>query len=131
MSSGSLLHSRTLTDVLGSVKDELPTKLCLASLKILGTLGRGAYGKVMLAETPGPGETSLSVAAKVIGKANMSKEDARDVRSEVRMLRMLAGDDSRGDGSAFVQKIYDAFQTKDYVFIVMVRTPSLLNWKVY
>ena len=119
LASGSVEDARSFTDVFGGCSDELPRRLGLSSLRFLGTLGRGAYGKVMLAAVDSQ-ESPIHVAVKVLGKARMSLDDAREVKSEVRILRILAGGDARGDGSAFVQKMHDAFQTSTHVFVVMV-----------
>ncbi len=96
----------------------------LAALTFLGTLGRGGYGKVLLAQSSHFGNCSLQVAVKVLAKKRMTEDDVREVKMEVQLLRAL----SKGEavGTAFLQKMHAAFQTKEHVFIIMVRHTTKL-----
>ena len=91
----------------------------LSTLTFLGTLGRGGYGKVLLAQSSHSDDYHSQVAVKVLSKRHMSEDDVREVKMEVQLLRALAKD--KALGPAFLQRMYAAFQTKDHVFIIMVR----------
>ncbi|RPD61559.1 kinase-like protein [Lentinus tigrinus ALCF2SS1-7] len=106
-SSGSLQHSP-------DTQDPGVPRFSLSSLNFLGTLGRGGYGKVLLADS----SFSTRVAVKVLGKKDMRRDDVTEVKTEVRILRMLTGMDDSSLGAAFTQKMHSAFQTKEHVFMV-------------
>ena len=91
----------------------------LSTLTFLGTLGRGGYGKVLLAQSSRPDGYHSQVAVKVLAKRRMTEDDVREVKTEVQLLRALSK--SEAAGTAFLQKLYTAFQTKEHLFIVMVR----------
>ena len=102
----------------------IPREYSLSTLRFLGTLGRGGYGKVLLAESSGIGKHSSQVAVKVLTKRWMSADDAREVKTEVQILQALSR--NHLPGSAFVQNMLTAFQTKEHVFMVLVRRLSRL-----
>ncbi|TBU36972.1 kinase-like domain-containing protein [Dichomitus squalens] len=109
-----------------SVQSEaLSHQYFLSNLKFLGTLGRGGYGKVLLAESSRSGNHSSRVAVKVLTKRWMSIDDVREVKTEVQILEALSR--RNGPGSAFLQRIHAAFQTKEHVFIVMERLCTTLS----
>lgn len=110
-SSGSLQHPLDAQSPGGQ-------RISLSSLKFLGTLGRGGYSKVLLADS----SSSLQVAVKVLGKKDMTRDDVGEVKTEVRILRMLAGMGNSVLGAAFTQRMLSAFQTKEHVFMIMVRS---------
>ncbi|RDX42868.1 hypothetical protein OH76DRAFT_1259826 [Lentinus brumalis] len=116
-SSGSLQHLTPAT------QDPNVARLSLSTLSFLGTVGRGGYGKVLLAEAA----SSTRVAVKVLGKAGLTRDDAQEVKTEVRMLRMLSAMDDSCLGSAFTQRMHAAFQTKEHVFVILVRPLGHLN----
>ncbi len=127
----SLLQTSGLADVV------YPIAFCLSSLNFLGTIGRGGYGKVLLAEhAPDAGITSghgSQVAVKVLAKKGMNMDDVQELKTEVRVLREIAWGpvaSPHGRGSEFQQKLQGAFQTREHVFIIMVRQyTSLLRSK--
>ncbi|KAI0753339.1 kinase-like domain-containing protein [Daedaleopsis nitida] len=95
--------------------------LSLSSLQFTGTLGRGGYGKVLLAECSLARGSANEVAVKVLTKRYMTRDDILEIKSEVLILKMLAMHSKNALGVVFVQQMEAAFQTKNRVFIVMER----------
>lgn len=130
-------HDDSLLQISGLADVVFPTAFCLSSLNFFGTIGRGGYGKVLLAEhAPDAGITSghgSQVAVKVLAKKGMNMDDVQELKTEVRALREIAWGpvaSPYGCGSEFQQKLQGVFQTREHVFIIMVRQyASLLRSK--
>ncbi|KAI1792429.1 hypothetical protein LXA43DRAFT_341555 [Ganoderma leucocontextum] len=100
----------------------------LSTLTFLGTLGRGGYGKVLLAQSSHTGNDPLQLAVKVLAKRRMTLDDVQEVKMEVQLLRALSLTKGDAVGTAFLQRMHGAFQTKEHVFIIMVRhTANLVS----
>ncbi|KAJ8454731.1 hypothetical protein ONZ51_g12862 [Trametes cubensis] len=95
----------------------------ISELLILGTLGRGGYGKVLLAERCFSGTVnSTQVAVKVLSKKHMAQDDVQELKTEVQILRQLAREartDPEHGAASFVQNMQSVFQTKEHVFITI------------
>lgn len=117
--SSSYASEWTSLTELENLGDASSQTLSLSSLQFTGTLGRGGYGKVLLADRARG--SAAEVAVKVLTKKNMTRDDILEVKSEVHILKLLAMHSKHAIGVAFVQQMEAAFQTKDHVFIVMVR----------
>ncbi|KAI0363979.1 kinase-like protein [Pilatotrama ljubarskyi] len=110
----------------------------LSSLTFRGTIGRGGYGKVLLAEYDKnthklEGRTS-QVAVKVLAKNHMNVDDLQDLKSEVRALSTISCDDNTragATGSVFLQTLQSVFQTREHVFILMDRHCAPLSHPHY
>ncbi|OBZ66819.1 Ribosomal protein S6 kinase beta-1 [Grifola frondosa] len=106
----------------GDCRAEEPVSPPSKSLTFLGTLGRGGYGKVLLAKLARSCNDSdiAQVAVKVLGKKCMRRDDVQELRSELAILQAIktyAADDNAGIG--FLQKMKSTFQAQGHVFIVM------------
>ncbi|KAI0672206.1 kinase-like domain-containing protein [Trametes maxima] len=102
----------------------------LSSLRLLGTIGRGGYGKVLLAEcTPNSefefyGGSHAQVAVKVLSKKHMTIDDVQELKTEVRALREIGRSSSLvfpESGVEFIQALCGVFQTQEHVYIIMER----------
>ncbi|KAI0649824.1 kinase-like domain-containing protein [Trametes meyenii] len=107
---------------------DLPATFSLTSLKLLGTIGRGGYGKVLLAEcTSNSGFEyggDSQVAVKVLSKKRMTLDDIQEIKTEVRALRKIGtslGRVSPGSGTEFIQALCDVFQTREHIYIILER----------
>jgi serine/threonine protein kinase len=93
----------------------------------MGTLGRGTYGKVMLAHLKKHPDGNL-YAVKMLRKAEMIHYDNVALAGELDTLQMVAnassqeymGQDST-HGGLFLQRLADHFQDERFYFIVLVR----------
>ncbi|KAH9903309.1 kinase-like domain-containing protein [Cubamyces lactineus] len=102
-----------------------PGATSASELLILGTLGRGGYGKVLLAERCSPNTVesqSTRVAVKVLSKKRMTLDDVQELKTEVQILRLLAREastDPEHGVASFVQNMQSVFQSKEHVFITI------------
>lgn len=88
--------------------------------QVIDHLGQGSFGKVLLAIQI---LTNAHVALKVIEKAYLKSESSRrKVIQEIRILKRIQ--------SSYVIKIYEYFETSDYIILVMEFMPGgdLLNY---
>ncbi|KAF9017735.1 hypothetical protein BDZ89DRAFT_369127 [Hymenopellis radicata] len=120
-------HHRTLSTVpdnpnLSSLAEtSIAFPSSISSFEIIGTLGRGTYGKVLLgshARAPG------LQAIKVLQKTGMHRYGIEEVERELRTLRSFS-DTSADPRTAFLQNMLGTFSDERFVFIVLVREPFL------
>ncbi len=115
-------HYRALSTVpdnpnLSSLAEtSLPSSI--SSFEIIGTLGRGTYGKVLLgshARAPG------LHAIKVLQKTGMHRYGIEEVERELRTLRSFSDASASDPRTAFLQNMLGTFSDDRFVFIVLVR----------
>ena len=105
--------SSASTVVTSSMSDDIRPE----DLKALSTLGRGSYGKVVLAQVNGfdmAGDRSDLVALKMVPKSRLrSKSQIEKAATELRIMKEVA------PFSPFLVSAHGAFQTNDCLFFVM------------
>ncbi|KAK7062855.1 hypothetical protein VNI00_000351 [Paramarasmius palmivorus] len=96
----------------------------ISCFHLMGTLGCGAYGKVLLGYLGDDNDTSGNNlhAIKVLRKADMSRYGVEEVKRELRALRWIADT----DGTSFLQKMTTSFQNERFVFMVLEYHPVSL-----
>ncbi|KAK0451886.1 hypothetical protein EV421DRAFT_1069961 [Armillaria borealis] len=108
----SFLQDSTAQDDLSNVPSSIST------FDIIGTLGRGTYGKVLLGTRPdGCGLRAI----KVLQKSGMHRYGMEEVQRELRTLQLIAEQPMSRSGAAFLQNMVEAFENERFVFIVLVR----------
>ncbi|KAK0223983.1 hypothetical protein IW262DRAFT_867380 [Armillaria fumosa] len=90
----------------------------ISTFDIIGTLGRGTYGKVLLGTRPD--DCGLR-AIKVLQKSGMHRYGMEEVQRELRTLQLIAEQPISRSGAAFLQNMVEAFENERFVFIVLVR----------
>ncbi|KAK0205461.1 kinase-like domain-containing protein [Desarmillaria ectypa] len=114
----SFLQDSTAQDVLPN----LPPSI--SAFDIIGTLGRGSYGKVLLGTRPdGCGLRAI----KVLQKSGIHRYGLEEVHRELRTLQLIAEQPMSRSGAAFLQKIVESFENERFVFIVLEYHPTLLS----
>uniref|UniRef100_A0A0W0FBB1 non-specific serine/threonine protein kinase n=1 Tax=Moniliophthora roreri TaxID=221103 RepID=A0A0W0FBB1_MONRR len=110
---------------LPSISDECPSPKPDSSPKpllnpsisrfhLMGTLGCGAYGKVLLGYLGDDTNSGNNLhAIKVLRKADMNQYGVEEVKRELRALRWIADTDQ----APFLQKMTASFQNERFVFI--------------
>lgn len=101
----------------------------ISSFDIVGTLGRGPYGKVLLAKQRSSQDLC---AVRVLKKHGISQYGAEEIERELRTLRRVAVDSGRNEdpGAAFVQKFYSTFSDDTFSFLVLVSYALVLEFAV-
>ena len=95
----------------------------ILSYGIMGTLGRGSYGKVLLAYLKTHPDGDL-YAVKILRKPQKIQHDNVALAGELNTLQMVANSSSYEDniyGGLFLQRLVDHFQDDGFHFIIMVR----------
>lgn len=108
----SFLQDSTAQDDLSNVPSSIST------FDIIGTLGRGTYGKVLLGTRPD--DCGLR-AIKVLQKSRMHRYGMEEVQRELRTLQLIAEQPVSRSGAPFLQNMVEAFENERFVFIVLVR----------
>ncbi|KIY70258.1 kinase-like protein [Cylindrobasidium torrendii FP15055 ss-10] len=97
----------------------------ISSFDIVGTLGRGPYGKVLLAKQRSSQDLC---AVRVLKKHGISQYGAEEIERELRTLRRVAVDSGHNEdpGAAFVHKFYSTFSDDAFSFLVLQHHPATL-----
>ncbi|KAF5365326.1 hypothetical protein D9758_005417 [Tetrapyrgos nigripes] len=103
----------------------------LSDIDLLGTIGCGAYGKVLLGhlhENTTPDTPRKLCAIKVLRKTGMKQNETEEVKRELRTLRWIKGlDDANGRGVNFLQTMSESFQNDQFVFMILEYHPVSLE----
>ncbi|KAG7442928.1 kinase-like protein [Guyanagaster necrorhizus] len=96
----------------------------ILAFDIIGTLGRGTYGKVLLGTRP---DGSGLRAIKVLQKSGMHRYGMEEVRRELRTLQLIAEQPMSTSGAVFLQNMVESFENERFVFIVFEYHPTPLS----
>jgi len=106
----------------------------IVSYGIMGTLGRGTYGKVLLAYLKKFPDGDL-YAVKLLRKTEIAPYGKQALAGELDTLQMVANVSSldyAGEdgirGGLFLQQLTDHFQDDTFQFIVLVRRSGNVDW---
>lgn len=97
----------------------------ISSFDILGTLGRGTYGKVLLGINPG--QLGALRAIKTIKKSGIHPYGLEEIEREIRTLHKISAAAKSEPGRSFVQNMFSSFTNEEYAFLVLVRLFSIIS----
>ncbi|EGO01245.1 hypothetical protein SERLA73DRAFT_179378 [Serpula lacrymans var. lacrymans S7.3] len=122
-----------------TLSQTLPDLCSLKSYRLLGTLGRGTYGKVMLSCFSVNKSPGRQCAMKVLQKRSMTLQRAKGIKGELTVLKSVAEaislnrrvhkcgfDDESLRGVSFLQNTLACFQDDEFVYMILEYHPISL-----